>query len=222
MHFSFLILVISSFVFANESLQYSVENVPQKMTVKEKKARYFALVNPAVQTVHKELEELFVSVQKDMQEKKNSAKIDELKKSYKVESDEELLLALKPHPQSIVLAQGAMESSWATSRFFVEAKNIFGMWSVKANEPRIAAGVKRKGNKTIWLKKFATLEESVRAYYKTMGRAKAYKAFRQVRYVTNNVFEIVATLNTYSEMREQYTLELASLIRYNKLERFDK
>lgn len=222
MRLRYLLLGVTSLVLAGEPVEYTVENVPKKMSVKEKKARYFALVNPPVQKVHKELEELFIAVQKDLKEKKNSAKIEALKKSYKVKSNDELLLALKPHPQSIVLAQGAMESSWATSRFFVQAKNIFGMWSVKADEPRIAAGKKRDGNRTVWLKKFATLEESVRAYYKTMGRAKAYKAFRQVRFVTNNPYEIVATLNNYSEMRAQYTVELASLIRYNKLERFDK
>ncbi|MBN2816139.1 MAG: glucosaminidase domain-containing protein [Campylobacterales bacterium] len=222
MHYLSVILLLGTLVSASELPKYSAEVVPKKMSVKSKKVRFYALVNPPVQKVHAELLQLFKSVKEDIKLKRNLAKRDMLKKAYKVTTDEQLLYALKPHPQSITLAQGAMESSWGTSRFFVEAKNIFGMWSVNPKEPRIPAGVKRKNGKQVWVKKFATLEESVRAYYKTMGRAKAYRAFRLARYVTNNPYEIVPTLNTYSEMKEEYPLELAALIRYNKLQRYDK
>jgi Bax protein len=51
-------------------------------------------------------------------------------------------------------------------KVFTKAKNIFGMWSVDPNEPRIAASEMRSGTRTIWFKKFATIEESVREYYK--------------------------------------------------------
>ncbi|MEA1983854.1 MAG: glucosaminidase domain-containing protein, partial [Campylobacterota bacterium] len=145
-----------------------------------------------------------------------------LKDIYKVTSDEKLLLALKPHPQSIALAQAAMESAWATSRFFVEAKNIFGMWSSNPNEPRIAANEKRGGSKTIWLRKFTTVEESVREYYKLMGRGKAFREFRKVRYETNDPFKIILKLDKYSEIGDKYAEELGSMIRYNKFKKFDK
>ena len=76
-------------------------------------------------------------VKKDLKSGSNAAKIEKLKTIYKVKSDKSLLLALKPHPRSIALAQAAMESAWATSRFFVKANNVFGMWSVNKNEPAL-------------------------------------------------------------------------------------
>ncbi|MFT5575029.1 MAG: Bax protein, partial [Bermanella sp.] len=37
--------------------------------------------------------------------------------------------------------------------FFIEAKNVFDIWSFDEDEPRIAAGEQR-GEKTIFLKKY--------------------------------------------------------------------
>jgi len=222
MRYIIILALFTISLLALEAKKYTAEIVPPKMSVAQKKERFYALVNPAVQKVHAELMQQFLDVQKDLKSSKNKKKIEDLKTQYKVKTDKELLLALKPHPQSIVLAQGAMESSWATSRFFVKAKNIFGMWSINPKEPRIAAGEKREGKRTIWLKKFATLEESVRAYYKTMGRAKTYKEFREVRFKTDDPFKIIEKLDKYSEIGKKYPQELGSMIRYNKLVKYDK
>jgi len=202
--------------------KYTAINVPKKMTVAVKKERFYYLLVPAVDKVYNELLIQYNEVKKDLQSGSNVARIEKLKSTYKVKSDKALLLALKPHPQSIALAQAAMESAWATSRFFVKANNIFGMWSVNKNEPRIAAGEKRGGTKTIWLKKFNTIEDSVREYYKMMGRGRAYKDFRRVRYESDDVKKMVKELDHYSEIGEKYTKELASMIRYNKLTKYDK
>lgn len=202
--------------------KYTAVYVPKKMTVAVKKKRFYYLVAPAIEKVYNELSIQYAEVKKDLKSGSNVEKIAGLKKTYKVESDKALLLALKPHPQSIALAQAAMESAWATSRFFVKANNIFGVWSVNKNEPRIAAGEKRGGTKTIWLRKFDSIEDSVRGYYKMMGRGRAYKDFRTVRYETNDVYKMVKELNHYSEIGEKYTKELTSMIKYNKLTKYDK
>ena len=202
--------------------KYTATNVPKKMTVAVKKERFYYLLAPAIDKVYSELLVQYQQVEKDLKSGSNTPKIEKLKATYKVKSDKALLLALKPHPQSIALAQAAMESAWATSRFFIKANNVFGMWSVNKNEPRIAAGEKRGGTKTIWLKKFASIEDSVREYYKMMGRGNAYKDFRRVRYETNDVKKIVKELDNYSEIGEKYTKELSSMIRYNKLTKYDK
>ena len=201
--------------------EYRVDIVPKNMSVKEKKKRFFTLVAPAVLRVYHELQKEFEDVRKTLLQGQITPKIDQLKKIYKVKTDKELLLALKPHPPSIALAQAAMESAWGTSRFFVEANNIFGMWANTDKVARIAASQKREDGRTIWLRKYASLEESVRSYYKTMGRNPAYKEFRDIRYKTNDPYEIVKKLNRYSEMGEEYTQKIASVIRYNKLQRYD-
>ena len=199
-----------------------VVKVKKKHSVSQKKKKFFALVVPAIQKVHEEQERQFKQIQEDMTRGENADLIAKLKKRYRVSSDTDLLLALKPHPQSIVIAQAAIESAWGTSRFFREANNIFGMWSKDPNEPRIAAGVKRKGKRTIWLRKFKTLDESIRQYYQTIGRVKEYKAFRELRFHSNDVTQLVKKLDKYSELGDKYTQMLASVIRHNKLTQYDK
>ncbi len=216
-----LSLTLFSSEIKTDQIEYTASIIPPKMSVATKKKRFYALLVPAVKRVHVELLEQFETISQDINNSTNPKKIAELKRVYKVDSDEELLLALKPHPKSIALAQAAIESSWATSRFFVEANNTFGIWSYNKNEPRIAASQKRGGTHTIWLRKFSSVEDSVRAYYKTIGRSRAYKEFRKVRSETDNVFEIVKKLDRYSELKERYTKELANIIRYNKLTKYD-
>jgi len=129
-------------------------------------------------------------------------------------------LALKPHPISITLAQAAMESSWGTSRFFKEANNLFGIWSFNKKEPRIAASGQR-GTKTIWLKKYSSVEDSVTDYYKNLGRSFAFKEFREEKMLSNNPYILVTKLDRYSEKGSKYGEELTSMMSYNKFLKYD-
>lgn len=218
----FVAIMLSVALFATTaSSKYVANIVPKNMSVHTKKERFYALVVPAVQKINEELQRKYEKAVEDIQNGTNSANIASLKKSYNVKTDAELLGALKPHPQSIVLAQAAMESAWATSRFFVQANNVFGMWSKNPNEPRIAAGVKRAGKYTIWLRKFDSVEASIRAYYRLMSRGKAFKEFRALRLQTNDPYELVKKLDKYSEIGAAYGEELSQVIRYNKLVQYD-
>ena len=223
-----LLLLSYAIVDAKEAhTQYSASVVPPHMSVKEKKARFYALVVPPIQTVYEKLYSEYSGVKAVLQSGKKLTQaqhkvITILKKRYNVKSDTELLKALKPHPPSIAIAQAAMESAWGTSRFFREANNIFGMWNNNKNAKRIAASQKRGGKHTVWLSKYDSLEGSVSAYYKTLAKGKLYKKFREVRYHSDDVYLILKELNHYSERKEAYTQELASMIRYNKLTRYDK
>lgn len=124
------------------------------------------------------------------------------------------------HPISITLAQAAMESAWGTSRFYREATNIFGVWAYNKNTPRIAAKQKRNG-KTIWLRKYTSLEESVRDYYANISKSRVYKKFRELNKKDANVYDLVKELRMYSEKRDVYVKELAQIIRYNKFTKYD-
>ncbi len=206
----------------NNTSQEVIVPVLKKMSVAQKKENFYTLMVPAVEEVHTEWMSRYYKIRRDIINRKNRAEIKRLKKIYKAESDIELLYALHPHPQSIVLAQGAMESAWATSRFFREANNVFGMWSSNPNEPRIPAGIKRSDGRVIWLKKFESVGDSIRAYYELMAKGKAFKEFRKMRYQTDDVFELVKYLDKYSELGDLYGKELAQVIRFNKLTRYDK
>ncbi|MBU0720203.1 glucosaminidase domain-containing protein [bacterium] len=205
----------------SQTMKYVPDEVPENMSVATKKERFYHLLVPAVQKVHSEWMTRYLSVLDDMENSKNLKKINDLKTKHNVQSDEELLAVLKPHPPSIVLAQAAMESAWATSRFFTEANNIFGMWSVNPDEPRIAAGEARENERIIWLRKFGSIEESVREYYKLMARGHAYEEFREIRLKTDDVFEIIQKLDRYSEIGDKYIQELGSMIKFNKLTKYD-
>jgi Bax protein len=191
-----------------------------KMTVLEKKTRFKSLIVPTVNEVYAELMEQYQTVSSSIKSDNDSDKIEKLKVEYKVSSDEALLMAIKPHPQSIAIAQAAIESAWATSRFFNDAYNVFGVWSFNEDEPRIAA-LKQRGDKTIWLRKYPSVKASVRDYYHTLGTSDAFKEFRQLKLQTDDPFALVKKLNRYSEKGAKYGQELTSIIKYNHFDDYD-
>ncbi|MFT5660514.1 MAG: Bax protein [Sulfurimonas sp.] len=201
---------------------YRADVIPDNMSTGMKKERFYHLVVPAVERVHSQLLDFYTRVKSDIDNKRRPTKLKRLREQHKASTNLELLQALKPHPPSIVIAQAAMESAWATSRFFREANNVFGMWSKNPKESRIAAGMKRADGRTIWLRKFYSIEDSVREYYKLMGKGKHFKAFRKIRYETDDVHEIVKKLDKYSEIGHLYGEELSAMIRFNKLTHYDK
>ncbi|MDX8386282.1 MAG: glucosaminidase domain-containing protein [Gallionella sp.] len=205
---------------ACQGKNYQSSVVPKKMTVQEKKLRFRCLVQPAVIAVFSELTDQYNSVSKAVKQDNESANIKRLKKKYKAKTDEDLLKAMKPHPKSIALAQAAMESAWGTSRFFVQANNIFGVWSFNKNEPRIAAGEKR-GKKTIWVKKYSSVKEAIKDYYLVLARGRAFGEFRNLKIKSADPYKLVAKLDKYSERGAEYGKELASMIRYNKFYKVD-
>lgn len=230
MHFIYIFLLIPAIIFSSDShvnktkdykTIYLANIVPKKMSSKVKKERFFYLLTNSIDKVHTELMEQYKQVTQDINQGTNRAQIESLKEMYRAKTDLELLQALKPHPPSIVIAQAAMESAWATSRFFVQANNVFGMWSANPKEPRIAASQKRNGKRTIWLRKFYSIEESIREYYKLIGRGKSFKEFRELRYITDKPLEIITKLDKYSEIGDRYALELMNIIEYNNLTKYD-
>lgn len=214
--------------YKNLVTQYHYAKVPEDITVEEKKLRFKALLVPPVIKVYDELNAEYQQVTQWMKiaEKRTRnarrarKKIAALKREYRATTNEELLAALKPHPPSIVLAQAALESAWGTSRFFVEARNVFGIWSFDENEPRIAAE-RQRGDQTIWLKKYKTIEDSVRDNYRVLARGSNYADFRKMRLVSNNPYELVSGLANYSEKGATYGEILTSMISYDHFTDFD-
>jgi Bax protein len=167
-----------------------------------------------------ELTNQYNSISDAVKQDRESANIKRLKKKYKATTNNDLLKAMKPHPKSIALAQAAMESAWGTSRFFVQANNIFGVWSFNKNEPRIAAGEKR-GEKTIWVKKYSSVKDAINDYYLVLARGRAFGEFRNLKIKSSDPYKLVEKLDSYSERGAEYGKELASMIRYNKFYKVD-
>lgn len=219
-----LLLVFQTSVSQTQLLKstYISSEIPNDISTKEKKERFLYLILPATQNVHAELMQRYLRINEDIKNSRNQEEIDRLKAEYHAKSDEDLLARLKPHPISITLAQAAMESSWASSRFFNEANNVFGIWSTSPKQKRIAAAEQRDGKVTIWLRKFDTIDESIRAYYELISKGKAYAKFRKLRLESDNPFVITQGLHKYSEIGQDYVDRINNVIRHNNFTRFDK
>jgi len=127
---------------------------------------------------------------------------------------------LKTHPVSIVLAQAAVESGWGSSRFFIEANNVFGIWSFDRQEERIRSGAAR-GNTSVYLRAYPHVAASIQDYFDVLSTGRAYHRFRAARTRTSNPLELINYLNNYSELRGGYIRKLRTVIRQNNLARYD-
>jgi len=139
---------------------------------------------------------------------------------YKTASGELLLRRMKTHPNSIILAQAAVESGWGTSRIFQQANNLFGIWSYRSGEPRIKSIYSRNGQ-AIYLRKYDDVSSSIYDYFGLVARSRAYRRFREARDTTDNVNILLPYLKYYSERREEYVEQLATIIRQNKMMKYD-
>ncbi|EQB39263.1 hypothetical protein M947_07280 [Sulfurimonas hongkongensis] len=215
----FFKILLFSFALFSTNMLLAKETNP--ISIQEKKKKFFKTLVPAINSIYMELYGNYKRIKRNIKNPKYKNYISTLKKAYKVKTDKDLLKALKPHPRSIALAQAAVESAWGTSKFYKEANNVFGIWSFNKNEPRIAASQKR-GKTTIWLKKYASIRESVKDYYKNISRSHAFVEFRELNMKTDDPYKLVKKLTLYSEMKEIYTQELAAVIKHNKLYKYDK
>jgi len=201
------------------------------LTLEDKKECFINLLLPSILMVREKLNENVKKIVKISQKLEFGIKLSEEEKNFLNQKLEEynikeknipnLLIRMKPHPTSVVLAQAIIETGWGTSNFFKKGNNIFGMWSFNKNEARIQAGELR-GEKAIYLKKYDSLYDSIEDYFYRIATVKAYENFREKRFETDNSLELVKELILYSELREEYVKRLQNIIEYNKLYKYDE
>ena len=140
---------------------------------------------------------------------------------------EALLRRVDSIPPSLALAQAATESAWGTSRFVREGNALFGMWTWSEDVPGIVPQ-ERDDDARHRVRAFPTLEESVRAYMRTLNTHRAYREFRDRRAAQRRAHKhlsglvLASEVSRYSEQREVYTVQLRSLIRGNGLQQLDR
>ncbi len=124
-------------------------------------------------------------------------------------------------PPSLILAQGAVESAWGTSRFAVEGNALFGQWSFSkaAMKPKR----QRKSLGDYGLARFKTPLDSIRAYIHNLNTHPAYRIFRQRRAKLRDEgkplrgMDLAPALLHYSEQGERYVEKLLRIIEANHL-----
>jgi len=192
------------------------------LSTRERKKVFIASVLPAIKESRNKLLTTYKSIM-DLRDTNLTIQDEEYLKIlyslYRVPKGDidKLLLAVKPHPISIVLAQATLESGWGTSRFYKEANNIFGIWSFNQDDDRIKA----KSRKGVYLKKYDSFVEAVDDYMAMLGRNPRYEKFRQVRFQTENPYLIIKHLEIYSELRKEYVNRLRVVIKANKFNKYD-
>lgn len=212
----------------------TVRSVPNfsKLEGTEKKQAFFSWLKPIVQ-----LENSLIAKQRQRLQalsghklKASDAKwLKDLATEYdyrpaaKQKSDEtieQLLKRVNTVPLELALTQAAIESAWGTSRFAQQANNLFGQWcNVKGCG---LVPLKRRSGATHEVKRFITVNDSVKAYLNNLNTHRAYKSLRNKRAALVNINQevtaedLAATLNFYSERGGAYVQDLTRFIRKNK------
>ena len=150
----------------------------------------------------------------------NIKSLENIRLRYSIKADaslQEYLYSVDIVPISLILSQAAFESGWGKSRFFKQAKNIFGQWtwSGKGLDP-----LKRAANKKHKVKIFPTYAASVRSYLININKSWAYEELRTIRQKARqngknpNGYDLAAGLVNYSQKREEYVMGLQ---KFNKI-----
>ncbi len=132
-----------------------------------------------------------------------------------------LLRRLDIIPPELVLAQAANESAWGSSRFTKLANNLFGQWTY--TESLGIVPLDRPEGATYAVRKFASVDASVRGYLYNLNTNPAYKKLRLLREQMRQQGQVLDAsvmaggLLAYSARGEEYIEELRSMMRSNKL-----
>ena len=195
-----------------------------KVSIAQKKKIFIDMMLPSILIakyhLEKDKQHLLELLKKDKLTVSDRLWLTKKRQIFKAKSNDELYDKMEIHPTSIIIAQAIIESGWGTSKFFKKANNVFGIWSFNVNDKRIPASEKR-GKKTVYLKKYNSLEESIRDYFLTLSTKEAYKEFREKRLETQDPFELIKYLGNYSELRDEYINNLKNTIQKNRLLAYD-
>ena len=141
-------------------------------------------------------------------------------KAWRADDGEQLLNEkLITRPNSIMLAQAALETGWGSSRFFIAANNTFGVWSFDSEESRIRAQGTRNGE-PVYVKKYDNLSASIIDYYKVISNG-PYDEYREARKRTSDPYELVEYLFRYSELGQEYINRLKTVMRKSDMVKYD-
>jgi len=142
-----------------------------------------------------------------------------LLQKYRTADADELLARVDGVPVSLVLGQGAIESSWGGSRFARSGNNLFGIWTW-GDKGMIPA--RREEGKNHKVKIYDSILDSVRSYILTLNRLNAYRYLRELRLQSKDSLELAEGLLYYSERRDAYVEDVRRVISANNLKRYDK
>ena len=205
--------------------------ISDQVTVATKKRIFFRTLGPLALLANEEIEFQRAALEKAIADGDNTV-ITELATQYRVDGAPgdsttiaELRKRINPVPPSLVLAQMAIESGWATSRFAALGNALFGQWTYDGEG--ITPEQQRTHLGDYKIASFRTPFGSVRAYLLNLNTHNAYADLRDMRASDiaageqSTGMELAAALIRYSERGEEYVKEVQAVIRQNGLQEVD-
>ena len=216
-----------------DRVQENWKRTSQKIPVPIKKQVFFRLMAPLVLMANeKVLDARQLATEKSLTDQQ----LITLAVQYKVIPDtitsleerqrQELLARVDILPPSLVLAQAAEESGWASSRFTIEGNAFFGQWDFSGKGMIPEKQRKELGN--YGLARFDSPLASVEGYMFNINTHTAYQKLRTLRAKLRangkllTGIKLAGTLDKYSERGQAYIEGLKKMIRFNKLEPVDE
>jgi len=143
--------------------------------------------------------------------------LENLCRKYRTTDAADLRRRINPVPISLIMAQGALESGWGSSRMALERNNLFGVlnWEPENSAEPVAARAYSGVS-------YASLLDSVRAYLLMINRSPAYNRLRSIREESMDSLALVKGLHKYSERGDDYLADLVVMIRSNELRAYDQ
>ena len=160
-------------------------------------------------------------------------KLNEIAKNYnikhhnkhKLDLVEEILSNIDVIPNSIALAQAAIESGWGKSRFAKEYNALFGEYTYDNSQGVIP--LERESGETHLIKAFSSYSNSVKSYFSNINSHYAYQDFRDIRNIMrkrnnfSNINLLVNKLSTYAADKN-YIKTVRQVIKTNNFSIFDQ
>ena len=143
---------------------------------------------------------------------------------HKLDVINELLVNVDIIPNSIALAQAAIESGWGKSRFAMEYNALFGEYTY--DQKKGVVPLKREFGAKHLIKSFSSYDNSVNSYFNNINSHNAYKEFREIRNIMrsknnfSNINLLLKKLNSYAE-DDNYIKTISLVIEKNKFDKFD-
>ncbi|MEN8174735.1 MAG: glucosaminidase domain-containing protein [Pseudomonadota bacterium] len=167
----------------------------KKAAIADSKQAFLDKLTPIVQRENRRLETLRAGVISLVSRLERNAalsdaeesRLRELAERYRVKGDpvteakarDELVEKVDIIPVGLTLAQAVNESAWGKSRFAREGLNLFGIWTYDPDKG-IVPKSRAKGKKHL-VRKFDSLDESVRYYMENLNSHPAYASLRKIR-----------------------------------------
>ncbi len=217
--------------------QESEKKSAPAISVSEKKSKFFAYLQPMIEQANAEVlrqrnQLLAISEQIKGLDDDQTSTLAALAKTYRVDTAltheqqvAQLIVKVNTIPAALILAQAANESAWGTSRFAKEGNNFFGQWCFSKGCGIVPSSRNSGANHEV--ASFDSPLGSVTSYIRNLNSHPAYELLRTLRQQSINDGQPVSGellaqgLISYSERGEEYVKEIQSMIRYNKLSRFD-